>query len=135
MITPDLKVPSTATHRPPLPPPCPSNPETSDDLLAAKLAKLREYLQEALDDTNPQTSTLGVTSYELMKLAVHLGQAIDQLLAEENSASEQFRLLAQGVAMMLKLTRQVDRFQQLTMILDETHTALHSRMAGRIDLK
>ena len=95
------------------------------DLQTAKLQKLQRHLRAALDDSDPEVSLLGVTTCDLMKLAIRLSDLIDEVL-QHGSTVSQFETLMRGTAMMLKLTRQIDRFTQLRLIISEARSALES---------
>ena len=74
---------------------------------------------------------LGATNAELMSLGTVLSESIEKLLQDNSSSTTQFELLMRGIEMMLRLTRQIDRFTQLRLIISEAHSALEGSTHSR----
>jgi hypothetical protein len=75
--------------------------------------RLRDYHIRALAHEDPCQAMLGSVNAELMLVTMRVDQAINNSLAVGSATIEGVMQCSQAIDMLLKLTRQIDRFAQL----------------------
>lgn len=89
------------------------------DVSKLRLAKIREYLIESLQQADALQANLGATSSDLMLMGFRLKEAIEEALAKSTDSLGRFERLMPAIEGYLKVTRQIDRFAQLDRRLTE----------------
>lgn len=110
----------------------PMPPDTaSEELARLKLKRLADYIADSLAHPDSEVAMLGATNAILMTALMRLSDQIEKVLQADSSNVSQLDLLMHGIVMMLKLTRQVDRFSQLKLYISESQSALEDNTRSR----
>ena len=81
---------------------------------ALRLKRIAEYLGAALESPQPEVGLLGGITADLAKMELRLNQAIEEVLAECDRPREYLDTVPQGVEVMLKVSRQIERCMRLS---------------------
>ena len=117
---------------PPIPPPTdllfgglPDDPELARQLLE----KLNDYLRDSLEHSKPEVALLGATNGLLLQMVFQLHEAIARILTGTDDPFEHLDVIGQGIDAVLRVCRQVDRFEHLRLLLADTRQAIRPRGA------
>lgn len=83
------------------------------DLLERRLERIRDGLDRALSSPLAEIAVIGGVSADLAVFELRLSQSIEGLLAECQATREYLDALPEGLEMMLKLSRQLERNTRL----------------------
>ena len=84
-----------------------------------RLAKIRQYQNDSLQQPDALQANLGAVSSDLMLLAYRLHETINRSLAGSSNRLERFAKLSRAIETYLKITRQIDRLANLDRLLSE----------------
>jgi hypothetical protein len=87
------------------------------DTVELRLARIREYLTESLQQPDALRANLGAASSDLMLLGFRLKEAIEEGLGDPTNALGRIERLMPAIEGYLKVTRQMDRFAHLDRLL------------------
>ena len=95
----------------------------ADERPDLRMQRLGDYLKDALAHPNAFAANLGAQNSGLMKMAYRIQQGIEDAMEQEPTILEDLENLTFSLDTYLKLSKQVDRFSQLCMKLDEFKAA------------
>ena len=84
-----------------------------EDLVDLRMRRIQEYLVESLSNPDPLRANVRAEAGNLMRMGLHLQQAIERSLASSTDVLRQAKGLSDAIETYLKLTRQWDRLLQL----------------------
>lgn len=99
-------------------------------VLGRREQRIADYLDAALRDPLPEVAVLGGVTADLAKLALRLSQSIDEVLAGCASPREYLDTVPQGVEVMLKVSRQIERCSRLAHELSRPKPAADKAPCG-----
>jgi len=105
--------------------------ETSDwnELTAQALKRVKEFVQESLQNESAYTAALDTTSGLLFKALFQLDAALDDALRDCPDPVDRIDGVARAIDLLLRLTRQVDRLSHVRHLLGEARRALPEKGA------
>ena len=83
------------------------------DLRDLRLQRIDDYLNTSLSSPLAEVAMLGGLNVDLAVIELRLSQSIEAILAECKSAGEYLDAASEGVTMLLKLSRQIERGTRL----------------------
>jgi hypothetical protein len=83
------------------------------DLLDLRLQRISDYLNTALSSPMAEVAVLGGINADLAALELRLSQSIEEVLAECRNKCEYIDAAPEGVEMLLKVSRQIERGTRL----------------------
>lgn len=89
-------------------------------IASKRLARIHEYLVDALEQVDALQANLGAASSDLMLLGFRMKDAIETALRDASNPLGQFNELMPAIESYLKVVRQIDRLAQLDRRLTET---------------
>ena len=82
-------------------------------LLRKRAKRLRDYLEECLDDPDPLQANVGAAASELSDVAARLKLLVDEILSSPTDALRCLEKYSPVFDMYLKCMRQAERYMQL----------------------
>jgi hypothetical protein len=83
------------------------------DLLDRRLKRISDYLNTALSSPMAEVAMLGGINADLAAIELRLSQSIEEVLAECKNTRDYIDAVPEGVEMMLKVSRQIERGTRL----------------------
>jgi hypothetical protein len=81
--------------------------------LDRRLQRISDYLDTALSSPMPEVALIGGINADLAAMQIRLSQSIEEILAECASARDYMDAVPEGVEMLLKVSRQIERGTRL----------------------
>ena len=91
----------------------PAEAPPEQDLVELRLERITDYLDSTLHNPLPEVALIGGVNADLGKLAVGIGQAIDEVLAACQNGREYLDAAPQAADVLLKVGRQIERGARL----------------------
>ena len=88
------------------------------------LRRLQQAVQQSLQEESAIVAAIDSSYAILMKALIQLDHALDEALACTSEPIERIDGLAKAIDLMMRITRQMDRFQRLKLLLRQTKAAL-----------
>lgn len=97
---------------------------------ALRSQRIADYLNASLTTSDALQANLGVVSTDLLVIAFHLKQVIEEALQEGPGALEEHEHLGPAIDQYLRIAKQFDRFAQLTVKLEGRAEAKAAKLAA-----
>jgi hypothetical protein len=88
--------------------------ERAEGQVQLRLRRIEDYLDAALRSPLAEVAMLGGVNADLAKLALHLNQSLEEVWQACRNDGEDAEAVYEGVTMLLKVTRQLERGTRLT---------------------
>lgn len=86
---------------------------SSPGMVDARLQRIMEYLDEALNKKNPLEANLGAANSDLLLIGYRLKNTIDMALADPPEGLSQVEELMPAINTYLRIIKQIERLAQL----------------------
>jgi hypothetical protein len=90
-----------------------TNPEASEKDPDARVRRIMDYLQSALDKQDALQANLSAANADLMMIGYKLATAIKAAMATAPASLEAYEELVPAIGNLLRIHKQVDRFSAL----------------------
>ena len=101
----------------------------ADECPDLEMRRIQDLLAESLALPNAFAANLGAQNSGLRKMAYRMQQAIEKALDQGPAELEEFEDVMPAIETLLKITKQVDRYSQLSMKLEEAQAAMSALVA------
>lgn len=84
-----------------------------------RFARVDEYQQKALKVSNPLRAILGSVNSDLCKVGFHVAHTVIEAAKQIDRSTDRLHQLTPNIDVQLRVARQVERFAQLELRLEE----------------
>jgi len=96
------------------------------DSQAARLRRVEDYQNDALAKKNALEANLGSINAGMIRIAVWLDDILERTMGSELPSVELLQKISPAIDTQLRVARQIDRFANLELRVDETRKPKHN---------